>query len=40
MCDAFPGKMPGSGGKLKDMTDPEIARLWAGELASKLSESA
>jgi menaquinone-dependent protoporphyrinogen IX oxidase len=40
MCDAFPGKMPGSGGKLKDMTDPEIARVWAGELASKLSEPA
>jgi menaquinone-dependent protoporphyrinogen IX oxidase len=40
MCDAFPGKMPGFGGKLKDMTDPEIARVWAGELASKLSEPA
>ena len=40
MCDAFPGKMPGSGGKLEDTTDPEIAGLWAGELASKLSEPA
>jgi len=37
MCDAFPGKMPGSGGKLKDRTDPEIARLWAEQLAEKLS---
>ncbi|MCK5596831.1 MAG: hypothetical protein KAJ04_05220, partial [Candidatus Eisenbacteria sp.] len=40
MCDAFPGKMPGFGGKLKDRTDPEIARLWAEELAAKLSEPA
>lgn len=38
--DAFPGKMPGFGGKLKDMTDPEIARVWAEDLASKLSEPA
>ena len=40
MCDAFPGKMPGSGGKLKDMTDPEIARAWAEALATKLSAPA
>ena len=40
MCDAFPGKMPGSGGKLKDRTDPAIAKLWAEELAAKLSEPA
>ncbi|MCK4408450.1 MAG: hypothetical protein KAW67_00085 [Candidatus Eisenbacteria sp.] len=38
MCDAFPGKIPGSRGKLEDRTDPEIARLWAEELASRLSE--
>ena len=25
MYDAFPGKMPGPGGKLKDTTDPEVA---------------
>ncbi|MCK4511084.1 hypothetical protein KAW64_05055 [bacterium] len=36
MCDAFPGKMPGAGGKLKDRTNPEIARLWAEELHVKL----
>ncbi len=40
MCDAFPGKMPGSMGKLKDMTDPEIARLWAEQLGAKLSAPA
>ena len=40
MCDAFPGKVPGSGGKPKDTTDPEIARLWAEELAAKLSAPA
>ena len=40
MCDAFPGKMPGSGGKLADRTDPEVARRWAEELAPKLSEPA
>ena len=40
MCDALPGNMPGSGGKLEDRTDSEIARSWAGKLASKLSEPA
>ncbi len=39
MYDAFPGKTPGSGGKLEDKTDPEIARRWAEELVSRLSES-
>ena len=36
MCEAFPGKMPGSGDRLKDMTNPETARLWADALAVKL----
>ena len=40
MCDGFPGKMPGSGGKLKDTTDPEVARRWAEELVAKLGEPA
>ncbi len=38
MYDAFPGKKPGPGGKLEDTTDPEIARRWAEELVSRLSE--
>ena len=37
MCDAFPGKVPGPGGKLEDKTDPERARRWAEELAAKLA---
>lgn len=36
MCDAFPGKMPGSGGGLEDRTDDDIARRWAEELAGRL----
>jgi menaquinone-dependent protoporphyrinogen IX oxidase len=37
MYDAFPGTMPGSGGKVEDKTDMEVARRWAEELAGKLS---
>ena len=35
MYDAFPGKTPGSGGKLQDGTDPEIAKRWAQRLAER-----
>jgi menaquinone-dependent protoporphyrinogen IX oxidase len=38
--DAFPGKMPGSGGKLEDRTDDDIARRWAEELAGRLAAEA
>jgi menaquinone-dependent protoporphyrinogen IX oxidase len=40
MYDAFPGKMPGSGGKLEDRTDPEVARRWAEELGDRLGKTA
>ena len=40
MFDAFPGKMPGSGGKLEDRTDDDVARKWAEELAGRLEAAA
>lgn len=40
MCDAFPGKIPGSGGKTEEGMDPEVARRWAEELALRLNEPA
>jgi menaquinone-dependent protoporphyrinogen IX oxidase len=38
MYDAFPGKMPGQGGKLEDKSDPEAARHWADMLADRLEQ--
>jgi menaquinone-dependent protoporphyrinogen IX oxidase len=40
MCDAFPGKLPGSSGKLEDRTDNEVAMRWAEELAGRLAPEA
>ncbi len=37
MAVAFPGMLPGAGGKLEDKTDEESARVWARELATRLS---
>jgi menaquinone-dependent protoporphyrinogen IX oxidase len=38
MYDAFPGKIPGSGGALDDRTDPEAAKRWAEQLADLLDD--
>lgn len=40
MCDAFPGKLPGGGRKLKDLTDDGVARRWAEELAGHFGDAA
>ena len=40
MYDAFPGKAPGSAGKLEDRTDTDVARRWAEELAERLAAGA
>lgn len=39
LCDAFPGKVLGPGGKLDDRTDPQVARRWAEKLAAKLEDT-
>jgi menaquinone-dependent protoporphyrinogen IX oxidase len=38
MVDAFPGKMPGAGGKLEDKSDADAARRWAEALALIIEE--
>jgi len=40
MYDAFPGIVPGAGGKLADRTDADRARRWAEELAGRLGDAA